>query len=36
MCRRFPGHVMVGLDALHGKVANRGDRHSGQESGAAV
>jgi phosphoribosylformimino-5-aminoimidazole carboxamide ribotide isomerase len=24
MCRRFPGHVMVGLDALHGKVATRG------------
>ena len=24
MCRRFPGHVIVGLDALHGMVATNG------------
>ncbi|MCB1691719.1 MAG: 1-(5-phosphoribosyl)-5-[(5-phosphoribosylamino)methylideneamino]imidazole-4-carboxamide isomerase [Pseudomonadales bacterium] len=24
MCKRFPGHIMVGLDALHGMVATRG------------
>jgi len=24
MCRRFPGHIMVGLDAINGLVAKRG------------
>ncbi len=24
MCRRFPGHIMVGLDGLHGMVAKNG------------
>ncbi|MBQ76454.1 MAG: 1-(5-phosphoribosyl)-5-[(5-phosphoribosylamino)methylideneamino]imidazole-4-carboxamide isomerase [Gammaproteobacteria bacterium] len=24
MCRRFPGHIMVGLDGLHGMVAKSG------------
>ena len=24
MCERFPGHIMVGLDGLHGMVATRG------------
>ena len=24
MCRRFPGHIIVGLDALHGMVATNG------------
>ena len=24
MCRRFPGHIIVGLDGLHGMVAKNG------------
>ncbi|HKI74800.1 MAG TPA: 1-(5-phosphoribosyl)-5-[(5-phosphoribosylamino)methylideneamino]imidazole-4-carboxamide isomerase [Pseudomonadales bacterium] len=24
MCRKFPGHIMVGLDGLHGMVAKKG------------